>query len=34
MVDFTYEILFIELNKIKSGEDYVTADGTVVLMLA
>lgn len=29
MVDF-YEIPLYELNKIKSGEDYVTADGTVV----
>lgn len=29
MVDF-YEIPLYELNRIKSGEDYVTADGTVV----
>lgn len=29
MVDF-YEIPLYELNKIKSGEDYVTADGAVV----
>ena len=29
MVDF-YEIPLCELNRIKSGEDYVTADGTVV----
>ncbi|WP_277638845.1 ribonuclease Z [Bacteroides graminisolvens] len=29
MVDF-YEIPLYELNKIKSGEDYITADGTVV----
>jgi len=29
MVDF-YEIPLYELNKIKNGEDYVTADGTVV----
>lgn len=29
MVDF-YEVPLYELNKIKSGEDYVTADGTVV----
>ena len=29
MVDF-YEIPLYELNKIKRGEDYITADGTVV----